>query len=497
MQSQNNLATPTSKNGISFSRLVNAESHKNFNELIKCKICFNILNNPYDCSKCGNSFCYNCISQLVNENKPCPFKCEQYSIKPSSFSIMSYLAKLSFTCLNKANGCNDIIPYSNVVDHDKNCKFFYTKCPNVQCSMKLKWTLIESHLKNECPFTLFKCDKCGIDFYRDDINEHVKNCNSIMNSLNYSINTNDNTKYINDFDTVMKGLPEIKDATMLSFMKAIMYQINVNNMKLNAKFDAMKSEMNGIHEDIDKVCKNNMIFFESINTELENINTKIANSQQHSIDDNQNETLTTLTNEDGKKTSSNNSNNNSILSEHQSVNSSRRVKFSPRLETSEDNINVHNSAITPSHNNKTKSKDNTTHKRVKTLPINKSTFTKSYSPKNVSSSNSNPPSNEKTSYYRPFNTFSSYTNSNLVNIINNQEIIISKLTALEKKCDEGNDKLLREIKESELKQISLMKEKLFDEGINHEMLRKDELINVVDEIKEAKVEEEDNSESNV
>ena len=125
MQSQNNLATPTSKNGISFSRLVNAESHKNFNELIKCKICFNILNNPYDCSKCGNSFCYNCISQLVNENKPCPFKCEQYSIKPSSFSIMSYLAKLSFTCLNKANGCNDIIPYSNVVDHDKNCKFFY------------------------------------------------------------------------------------------------------------------------------------------------------------------------------------------------------------------------------------------------------------------------------------------------------------------------------------------------------------------------------------
>ena len=42
-----------------------------------------------------------------------------------------------------------------------------------------------------------------------------------------------------------------------------------------------------------------------------------------------------------------------------------------------------------------------------------------------------------------------------------------------------------------------MREKLFDEGINHEMLRKDELINVVDEIKEAKVEEEDNSESNV
>lgn len=498
---------PYPKNGISFSRLTNPETHKNFFELIKCKICFNILNNPYDCTKCGNSFCYDCIQSVLTAHKSCPFKCDDFSIKPSSLSIMSYLSKLSFTCINKANGCEEIIPYSNIIEHDKNCKYFYTKCPNVQCGIQIKWTLIEAHLKNDCPFTLFKCDRCGIELFRDDINEHMKNCDSIRTNMNYQINT-DNKKYIDDYESVMKGMAELKEASLLSFMKAIMYQINVNNAKLNAKFDAMKTEINGIHEDIDRVCKNNMIFFESINTELENINNKVSLSTS----DNQNEMLTTLTNEDinGKKNlTSSNSNNNSLISDHPSINSSRRVKFSPKLEMSDE---FTNHSISNNNNNnytnhtkaKSKVNENNSFKRVKTVQIGKSGFgsgNKSYSPKNSS--------DNKTSgvYYpptaRPFNTFSSYTNSNLVNIINNQEIIISKLNALEKKCDEGNLKVINEIKENQIKYLNMFKEKVPIESDNvikecnmnkhetsEEELKEDELINKADEIKEVKTEDE-------
>jgi hypothetical protein len=57
------------KNGIPFERLINKSSHNNFLDIIQCKICFNILKNPYDCIKCGNSFCYNCISNMINQKK--------------------------------------------------------------------------------------------------------------------------------------------------------------------------------------------------------------------------------------------------------------------------------------------------------------------------------------------------------------------------------------------------------------------------------------------
>ena len=72
---KNSLITP---NGISFQRLINKENYTNFLDIIQCKICFNILKNPYDCSSCGNSFCYNCISNLLLTKKNCPFNCENF-----------------------------------------------------------------------------------------------------------------------------------------------------------------------------------------------------------------------------------------------------------------------------------------------------------------------------------------------------------------------------------------------------------------------------------
>jgi hypothetical protein len=50
--------------GIPLSRVVDLNKHEKVLSILKCKICLNILLNPYDCSKCGNTFCYKCINKL-------------------------------------------------------------------------------------------------------------------------------------------------------------------------------------------------------------------------------------------------------------------------------------------------------------------------------------------------------------------------------------------------------------------------------------------------
>ena len=72
------------KNGIQISRVINLDKYENILPILKCKLCLNILLNPYDCSKCGNTFCYSCINKLKESNKDCPFGCTEYDITPSS-----------------------------------------------------------------------------------------------------------------------------------------------------------------------------------------------------------------------------------------------------------------------------------------------------------------------------------------------------------------------------------------------------------------------------
>ena len=270
---ETNKNTLIQSKGIPFQRLVNKENYTNFLEIIQCKICFNILKNPYDCSLCGNSFCYNCISNLLKSNKHCPFNCQNFSIKPSSYGIISYLSKLNFYCKNKDYGCNEIISYQNLDIHEKECKYFYTICPNGQCNKKILWDSLENHLKNECFYTLIKCKYCNQDFNRIEYNEHLKNCKSFQNYLSFSINKNtkdDIKKQQKNFENLLNSLPVLKDASTLTFMKMILYQFNLNNQILYNKMGELKSEIKSINQ-------NNIIIIEQMTNEIKKLNQTINN----------------------------------------------------------------------------------------------------------------------------------------------------------------------------------------------------------------------------
>ena len=98
---------------------------KDYIEDLTCPICFYILKNPISCSsnKNDHSFCKECIDHYLNENDKdkCPICKLKFEYKYNN-ELIDSLNKLSFECLFKKEGCNDILSYSEYLNHINNCK---------------------------------------------------------------------------------------------------------------------------------------------------------------------------------------------------------------------------------------------------------------------------------------------------------------------------------------------------------------------------------------
>jgi len=177
----------------------------------------------------------NCSSIASHARK----NCLNFTIKPSSYGILSYLSTLKFECLNKEHGCTEIIPYNQLAVHDKECKYFYSTCPNINCGQKIKWTQLENHVRNECEFSLFKCEHCGLEKSRTEYFEHIKNCAAIHQSLDVKINTFKNENEAEKeakFTSLVDSLPDLKEISLSNFLKIILHQISLNNKEFDTKF---------------------------------------------------------------------------------------------------------------------------------------------------------------------------------------------------------------------------------------------------------------------
>ena len=101
------------KKFIKFNRILlynpeNIINKKNIEDLI-CPICFNILNNPISCSdkKNSHSFCEECIDTFLEDNNKCPI-CKLTFEYEINYNLHNELNNLSFKCLFKNNGCEEI-----------------------------------------------------------------------------------------------------------------------------------------------------------------------------------------------------------------------------------------------------------------------------------------------------------------------------------------------------------------------------------------------------
>ena len=313
--------------GISISRVIDLDKYENLLQILKCKICLNILLNPYDCSKCGNSFCFSCINKLKESDTKCPFGCTDYEIMPSSFAIKKFLNQLHFSCLNKENGCNEIISYNNIEQHDKNCEYINSICPNNQCGMKLPWHLLKNHLQNECLYTLFECEKCHLKLSRKELETHNKLCNAINkefennNVIMNKMTKDDLAKKKEEFSKFMDGIENLnffndennkeinKENDNKNDNKDRINAFNNSDMNLlvkslififSRKMNSIEDKINKINNTMQQFSENNLIFYQSINDELDNINQKISN-----LNNNEN-----TSNKNSISKSNNNTNNN-------------------------------------------------------------------------------------------------------------------------------------------------------------------------------------------
>ena len=350
-------------NGIPLSRVIDIDKYENILQILKCKLCLNILLNPYDCSKCGNTFCYSCINKLKQSNKKCPFGCTEYEITPSSFAIKKFLNQLKFSCLNKENGCNEIISYNNIEQHDKNCEYINATCPNNQCGIKLPWNLLKNHIENECPYTLYECDKCHLKLNRKEYETHNKLCNVInqefekQSPLVNKMTKEEINKKREEFSNLMNSFENLnffgkeKNKEEINNKEDELY-FNNSDMNLlvkslvfifSRKMGLIEDKINKINTTLEQFSENNLIFYQSINEELENINEKLSNLNCN-IDNNNNES-TSNKNSTSKSNTNTNNNNNTFSPEN--------IRFnSPTITNTKKIYNNKNKTIFPNKEEK-------------------------------------------------------------------------------------------------------------------------------------------------
>ena len=256
--------------GIDLARLINKEYLTPLGDFYKCNICNKIMINPTDCENCGHSFCYECISKTK-----CPFNCEKKNLKPASNGITNLLNNLKFKCVNE--GCDEIINYIDIKSHQNLCPYQKMICPNKECNEQILKKNLEKHIKDECKYTNIKCENCGNNIPRYQIQEHEKMCNlanqsinssnSILNISGNNLNNNGGENNINLIQKFKENIVDIlKDDNNIQNKNENQKE---SNPILNTYYPTKSDTLNSI---INNSNKNNNNIFNEQNQEEKNNN---------------------------------------------------------------------------------------------------------------------------------------------------------------------------------------------------------------------------------
>ena len=335
--------------------------------LFQCKICMNVLNNPYDCVKCNQTFCKECITNYLNTNKKCPFCLNNKnlnsneeknsssnnndkniennnninifeSIKPTSLNIVKAIKSLKLNCKFKEFGCNLELTIDEINEHEENCKY-----KNFQIILREKNN--ESPENKKIRFQ----DSC-ISFRNIDVSQ--------IDSNNFGIQNNSNN---HNFSEINNNLLNILNEKIESIYALLIYEkkekLNSNNnenfntsytVKQKSKIKENKSYKKKISLDSNNLNdpgtpklgarhlpsqSTNIIFGNKINlTELKNNNNNNNNDNKNSIKKILNElekfntkftniqkNINTIENKINNFNSNNNNNNNDNLNNNKNI----------------------------------------------------------------------------------------------------------------------------------------------------------------------------------
>lgn len=159
---------------IDRERVINTHDHGILNELL-CPICFCLLWKPRSCSTCQHLFCYQCIQTWLNENiNTCPLCRSLYEEKLAPPLIQSVLSHYSIRCRNSSFGCQGILSYDCLEQHENlECKYLTKKCSI--CEQFILEVDLKEH-KNSCKPLVMQCPFCQYSIKTELFDYHYEAC---------------------------------------------------------------------------------------------------------------------------------------------------------------------------------------------------------------------------------------------------------------------------------------------------------------------------------
>ncbi|EGR27683.1 hypothetical protein IMG5_191010 [Ichthyophthirius multifiliis] len=145
-------------------------------DFVKCPICIHIYVNPIACGNCLNHFCMFCIREwLIRNPNQCPL-CHNFREMRCFPMLKNMLDKLQFNCINKEQGCSQIIYYEQAKKHEEVCEYKLEVCPQKECRQQMIRRLLQKHIKEECDFAEEACKWCLKEHKKKVIELHEENC---------------------------------------------------------------------------------------------------------------------------------------------------------------------------------------------------------------------------------------------------------------------------------------------------------------------------------
>ena len=151
-----------------------------------CKKCTLVARQLTFTSCCGESYCHACITDIQEQDKPCP-ACEREAF--TTVELMKYQKKvnqLQVFCSMKERGCDwsrTLEQLDTHLDPDQdNCQYVDTKCP-LNCHMTIPKNKVEQHVAQHCAKRPYVChvplqcpNLCEVTFEHDFMEDHMKMC---------------------------------------------------------------------------------------------------------------------------------------------------------------------------------------------------------------------------------------------------------------------------------------------------------------------------------
>lgn len=243
---------------IDSSRLVLGENEK-VDESLLCGICQEVPFRPEECNSCQNIFCTDCISQWLEKKAKCPFDCPLpfQSNKPHKM-IRQALGALKYRCLNRENGCEEIIMLESLSKHEGKCEFGKIKCPfSPDCSIEMFRKEKEKH-EETCEYVVLKCEKCLFEVLRKDLKDH--DCILYLKEKYLNLEKKFET-YKEENDKVVEALSKKVACILISMQNVKKQDVILGNQKdkLCQNGHPLKWTMGDTINQCD-LCKKNNIF---------------------------------------------------------------------------------------------------------------------------------------------------------------------------------------------------------------------------------------------